>query len=175
MFGGSFNRLPFNRPASFSRSIYSGGTVEIVAEVFGSFKQEVRGSGVVEIITETIGSFLREMLSIPEPIDITVEVIGEFLRELNGSGQPIEIVVEVLGDGYRTHTDSITFTGVFAPGDKIIMDSDRLKMTKNGQNALEEMTGDFFDLNIGNNEIRYTDDQGNRSVLARVTFPDKFV
>jgi len=175
MFGGPFNRLPFNRPADFTRTIYGGGTVNIDVEVLRCFLREMRSEPTIEVPVEVLGAFVRQMVGVPDEIEVTVEVQSSFTREFQSQPEPVNITVQVLGNGYRTHTDTITFTGIFAPGDKIIIDSDRLKMTKNGQNALEEMTGDFFDLNIGNNEIRYTDDQEERSILTRVTFPDKFV
>ncbi|MNP56120.1 hypothetical protein D3C76_1508180 [compost metagenome] len=75
----------------------------------------------------------------------------------------------------RMHVDYIEFIGEFKPGDQIIIDSDKLKMTLNGQNALHLMQGDFFDLNTGLNELIYTDDKTGRTVRMRITFKDKFV
>jgi len=175
MFGGPFNRLPFNRPADFTRTIYGGGTMNVDVEVLESFIRDIQSGGVVEVPIDVLGSFTRQMLGVPDAVDVVVEVQGSFIREFRAQPEPVDIIVEVLGEGYRNHFDSITFTGNFAPGEVIVIDSKMLTMTKNGQNALQDMTGDFFDLNLGGNQVTYTDDQGERNVLMRITHRDKFV
>jgi len=175
MFGGPFNRLPFNRPADFTRTIYGGGIVNAQVEVLGSFLREMRSGGTVEVPVEVLASFIRQMMGVPVEVDITVEIQGSFTREFKLGGTPVDVYVEVLGEGYRNHFDTITFTGSFAPGEVIVIDAKMLTFTKNQQNALQDMTGDFFDLNLGGNEITYIDSQGSRNVLMRITHRDKFV
>lgn len=75
----------------------------------------------------------------------------------------------------RYRVDYIDYVARINPGDRIIIDSKNLKITHNGQNALHNMQGDFFDLNLGNNTITYTDPNTGRSVLMRITFQDRFV
>jgi len=175
MFGGPFNRLPFNRQANFDRTIYGSGTVDISVDVIGSFLRELKQGGTVDVPVDVLGSFIRQMLGVPDAVDVVVEVQGSFIREFRAQPEPVDITVEVLGDGYRNHFDTITFTGSFAPGEVIVIDAKMLTFTKNQQNALQDMTGDFFDLNLGGNEVTYTDDQGERNVLMRITHRDKFV
>lgn len=78
-------------------------------------------------------------------------------------------------DASRYHTDFIELVGNFAPGDKVIIDSKNLKITKNGQNALHEMRGNFFDLNLGNNVLTWTDPETGRDILFRITYRDRYV
>jgi hypothetical protein len=87
----------------------------------------------------------------------------------------IDIDMQMSFDAARFHVDEMVITGDFAPGDKIVIDSDALKLTKNGTNALHLMQGDFFDINPGENEVTVTDDQSSRSVRIRMTHRDRFV
>ncbi len=65
--------------------------------------------------------------------------------------------------------------GSFAPGDRIVIDSSRLIVTQNGNNALHLMNGEFFDLNLGPNSIVYSDDAAGRNMLIRITHRDRFI
>ncbi|MFK7692852.1 phage distal tail protein [Paenibacillus sp. HJGM_3] len=75
----------------------------------------------------------------------------------------------------RYRYEIIEYTGVIAPGDRIVIDARTLTVTKNGVNALHEVSGDFFSLNLGENDILYKDSESNRSVIIRITHRDKFV
>ncbi|WP_020615732.1 phage distal tail protein [Paenibacillus daejeonensis] len=168
-----FNRAPFNRPSSFSTVIYGGGTVEAEVEVEGRFLREIRAGGEVEAAVEVLGSFIREVVGVPGPIEIETEVLGSFLREMKANPQPVELAVEVLGAGSRWRVDQIAISGTLAPGEKIVIDVRKLKVTKNG--VLVGYTGDFFNINPGRNEIRYTDSSPSRSVQTRVTHQDRYL
>lgn len=65
--------------------------------------------------------------------------------------------------------------GSFAPGERIVVDASKLTVTKNGQNALHMLRGDFIELNLGPNQIQYSDDVAARNVLMRVTHQDRYV
>lgn len=69
----------------------------------------------------------------------------------------------------------LELNGAFNPGDRIVIDASALKITRNGENALHYLSGEFFDLNLGPNEIVYTDDAAARNVLIRVTHRDQFM
>ncbi|WP_311077964.1 phage distal tail protein [Paenibacillus polymyxa] len=75
----------------------------------------------------------------------------------------------------RFHTDFIEFTDVFRPGEVIVIDSGKFKITRNGQNVSHLYNGDFFDLNLGNNNLTWTDPETGRTVLFRITHRDKFL
>lgn len=113
------------------------------------------GSALLEGEGNIKASFVRE-------ISFVTKMSGEggmkatFVRErlhqaiMHGIGT-------LTANGSRYHMDEIGFTGSFAPGGRIVIDSKNLTFTKNGVNALHMMDGDFFDLNLGNNNIVYTD------------------
>ncbi|MFD1885572.1 phage distal tail protein [Paenibacillus wenxiniae] len=69
----------------------------------------------------------------------------------------------------------LELSGSFAPGDRIVIDASKLTVTKNGQNALYMLNGDFIELNLGPNQIQYSDDAAARNVLMRVTHRDRFI
>lgn len=75
----------------------------------------------------------------------------------------------------KSQIAKLVFTGNFEPGDKIVIDSKRLKLTKNNLNALNEMQGEFLNLYVGDNEIRWNDGEEEREILIRLQHDDKFV
>ncbi|MNS19296.1 hypothetical protein D3C72_510100 [compost metagenome] len=166
-----FNRLTFNRQLSvfvFGSAILSGDgglTVQSSADMTGSSHMDA--DGVLS------ASFTRE-ITFAAKMDAEAGMSTSFIREIMKSA-----IMNGIGslkvNGSRYHVDEIEFTGPFAPGDRIIIDSKKLKVTQNGENALHLMQGNFFDLNIGDNNITYTDPETGRDILIRITFKDKFV
>ncbi|MNW40822.1 hypothetical protein D3C74_179460 [compost metagenome] len=75
----------------------------------------------------------------------------------------------------KFHTDYIEFMDVFRPGEVIVIDSGKFKITRNGQNVSHLYNGDFFDLNLGNNNLTWTDPETGRTVLCRITHRDKYL
>ncbi|ASA22069.1 phage distal tail protein [Paenibacillus donghaensis] len=168
---GSFNRIAFNREFSlfvFGSAVLRGeGTLTAGSNIIATGSALLQGDGGLK------ATFVRE-------IRFTAKMDGEggltatFVRErlqqaiLHGIGT-------LKANGSRYHLDEIVFTGSFAPGDRIVIDSKNLTFTKNGANALHMMQGDFFDLNLGSNNIVYTDPATGRNVLVRITHRDKFI
>jgi hypothetical protein len=65
---------------------------------------------------------------------------------------------------------TITFSGVWAPGDVIYINHRTLSFLVNGQNALEFMQGEFGSYSFGLNEIAYADSAAVRHVLAQIVY-----
>lgn len=168
---GGFNRMPFNRRESVeiygSFVIDADGEVSMLANIVASpsFLTDLSAETIFNAIREKIGAFLVEAAA-------EVEVSGT--RERTGQFA-IDATLEVNFSASRYHVDVIEFSGEFKPGDKIVIDSEKLKFTLNDQNALHLMQGDFFDLHTDENEIIYTDDQSGRTVRMRITFRDRYV
>lgn len=168
---GPFGRLPFNRP--YLVEIYGSFTVELTGEVSVSGVMVASPTFDADLTLETIFGAIRERLG-GFLAESAAEVEASGIRERTGQFM-IEATLEVGFSAGRYHVEVIEFTGEFKPGDQIIIDNERLKFTINGQNALHLMSGDFFDLNTGENEIIYTDDQSGRTVRMRITFRDRYV
>jgi len=167
----AFNLTPFNRLFTvdvFGSFVLEGdGELTVTANVTiqPSFDLDGAGDLVFAAVRDRFGAFVLEGLG-----DLNVTAIreryGGFVLQGNG---------ELSFTAGRYHVDYIEFSGQFKPGDQIVLDSNALKMTLNGTNALHLMNGDFFDLNTGTNELIYTDNQTGRTVRIRVTYRDKFV
>ena len=163
--------MPFNRPESVeiygSFVIDAGGEVSVLANVVAipSFLADLSADVIFAAVREMFGQFIIESAAEVEASG-TRERTGQFVADA---------ALEVSFSAGRYHVEVIEFTGEFKPGDQIIIDNERLKFTINGQNALHLMSGDFFDLNTGENEIIYTDDQSGRTVRMRITFRDRYV
>jgi hypothetical protein len=168
---GAFNRLPFNRVASVD--IFGGFVIEVSGdmlvwaniEAHGGFVADLSADVVFEAFREQFGRFVLDAISEVD-FSATRERTGRFTVEAN---------LEVSFSAGRYHVDSIEFTGEFKPGDQIVIDAEKLRLTLNGENALHLMRGDFFDLITGRNELVYTDNQTGRTVRMRITFKDRFV
>lgn len=168
---GPFNRMPYNRPASID--IHGSFVIDLVGDVSMIANIEANVGFEIECSTDMLFEAVREQFG-AFVLDQIADVEFGAVREKYGSFTII-CEIEVFFVAGRMHVDYIEFVGEFKPGDQIIIDSNTLKMTINGQNALHLMEGDFFDLNTGSNELIYTDDKTGRTVRMRVTFKDKFV
>lgn len=168
----AFGRVAYNRP--FSTLISGYGSADMVIEALSRANIEAAPIAAAEVLVEATADGMREIVGAYASADVVVEALASGLRELLGAGGA-DVIVEARSRARYTHRDKLEFTGPFDPGDIIVIDSSRLKITKNGQNALHLVNGDPFDLNIGENEIIYTDSSGERAVLTRITFRDKFV
>lgn len=166
-----FNQVPFNREFTVdvfgSFLLEASGDITVTANVVASpsFDLSADGDLLFDAIRERFGAFILEAVAELEMTG-TRDLPGHF--DLLATG-------ELSFSAGRNRIDIIEFDGDFRPGDRIVIDSDKLTFTQNGLNALHLMQGDFFDLNLGTNELIYTDDQTGRSVLIRITYRDKFV
>jgi len=166
---GSFNHLPFNRSFSvdilFSASLQGEGglyaypNVEYVATV------TMQGEG--ELSAAYIREYIVSAVLQGEGV-LTANVVRERLYSalLQGDG-------ELKAAASRFHIDEIEVLGPFAPGDKIVIDSAKLLVKKNGSAIGYE--GEFFNLNPGGNHIVYTDTATGRTVQIRITHRDCFI
>lgn len=167
----AFNRSAFNQPAVIF--VYGQITIPGVGEITVSGSVEAYPALTMDGAGEIQFDAIREL-----HFSATLEAVGELnadaIRERISA-----LVLDAFGSmtvaANRFHVDYIEFTGNFNPGDRIVIDSKKLKMTLNNANALHLMQGDFFDLNLGSNELVYTDPETARSILIRFTHRDKFV
>lgn len=168
---GAFNRTPFNRIASVD--VLGGFVIEASGDVLVWANIEAHDGFVADLSADVVFEAFREQFS-RFVLDAISEVGFSATRERIGRFA-VEANLEVSFSAGRYHVDHIEFTGEFKPGDRIVIDGERLKLTLNGENALHMMQGDFFDLNTGENEIIYTDNQSGRTVRMRITFRDRYV
>lgn len=166
-----FNRLPFNRVYSADIRFYF--TLDLSNELSFSGNMEFAPSFEDDIQLAMDFDANRDKLA-AFAMELSQELEFEGTRDRVYPFE-IDIDLQMSFDAARFHVDEMIISGDFAPGDKIIIDSDALKLTKNGTNALHLMQGDFFDVNPGTNEVTYTDDKTGRDVRIRMTHRDRFV
>lgn len=166
-----FNQMPFNR--SLTVEIYGSFEIDLDLNVLMTGNLEIHEGFDISNELEVDLESIRERLGM-FVIDQALDVEFDATRERYGTFE-IQGNLDLQFEAGRYHVDHIEFTGQFRPGDRIVIDSNTLKMTINGQNALHLMKGDFFDLNTGSNELIYTDNQSGRTVRMRITHKDKFV
>jgi len=165
----NFNRAPFNRPLSIdlllSATIHGGATVGVGLTADLVLSAELHGVG--DVTTDLFReAYLAAEINGASTLDFAA--VREFFNsaEFHGSGTAFA----ELG---RFRVGEIIVNGPFAPGDKIVIDKARFRVTKNGQIAPYD--GDFFDINPGNNAITYRDTAAGRSVNMRVTWRDRYL
>lgn len=171
MFGGPFNRQPFNRPVTmfvFGRAILSG-----CAELVAVSTIELAGQAILAGKGGLEADFIRE-ISFAAQMEADSGMSVDFIRERLQSAI-MHGISSLQGKASRYHVDEIEFTGQFVPGDIIVIDSEKFKITRNGENVSHLYNGDFFDLNLGTNNLTWTDPATGRTILFRITHRDKFL
>jgi hypothetical protein len=168
---GGFNQLGFNQQASsdvlVSVRLSGRAGIKTAASIDISASAHISGRASV------VADFIREIAQ-------TVHVSGQaslsatLMRERNVSAH-LSGNARLTANAAKYHVDSIEYTGDFEPGEKIVINAKDLTFSKDGQNAINEMIGDFFDLNPGVNELQYTDPETGRTLLVRITHRDRYL
>ncbi|MNI16976.1 hypothetical protein D3C73_703300 [compost metagenome] len=168
----AFNRLPFNRPYVLEvyLTINLNGVGGLTAKTKVEFTSKAKMSGVGTMTAAGIRELSFSAHMDGEGELLTVKINKEMFPKIVLAG-----IGTLAANIKKYHVDSIVFSGDFAPGDRIVLDSKELTAIKNGVSILDEIEGDFFDLVLGTNAIKYTDSESGRSVLVRITHRDKFV
>jgi hypothetical protein len=171
MFGGAFGRLPYNRP--FSVDAYFIVEVESATEVVSRVSVDMPVTVVFESATEFSAGMTRE---IPQAaaIESAMEFAASMVREMLRSAT-IESVSEFAVAVTLSHVNAITYSGNFAPGDRLVIDTRKQTVTLNGVNVLHLFDGDFFDLAYGLNTLTYKDAEAARNILTRITHRDRYL
>lgn len=176
MFGGSFNDLAFNSPSEnevniVDLSAHLSGEGRVMAE---KFAMEMAATAHLSGEGRLFGEYIREYSLEPERMSGEGRVSAEYVREIRHSSH-MSGEGRIRADATKFHVDYVEFTDTFKPGDVIIIDSEKLKITRNGQNVSHLYNGDFFSLNLGTNNLTWTDPATGRTIRFRITHRDKFL
>jgi hypothetical protein len=140
--------------------------------VTAKFQMDATASANLSGSGTLVARFIREIPAAVQFSGAGSLTITKMIRERNYK-------VTLSGEGTifaaasRYEVKQIAITSSFAPGDKIIIDCKKLRVTKNAQTI--GYNGDFYDLRPGANQITYTDPAGSRTVLLRITHRDKYL
>ncbi|REK68010.1 MAG: hypothetical protein C6P35_03305 [Cohnella sp.] len=169
-----FNRSFFNR-ATYNRlytvevffSATMAGEGFMTASPSAEYAATITMSGEGELTADFIREIAAKAAMVGEG-----ELTAEFIREM-AFGAKMDGEGFLRANGSRFHVESITVTGPFEPGDKIVIDSGKMIVRKNG--AIVGYDGDFFDISPGGNKLIYSDTASGRTILCRITYRDKYV
>lgn len=168
---GQYNEMPFNRvlivDVLIDFAIDHRNTTSFTGnvQVLPSFEIDHTLSTEFAALRDRIAGFVTDLL---QSMDFSA------VRERTG-GFTMFMQIEHDFAMSQSQVLTLTFAGGFKPGDRILIDSDKLKMTKNGVNALQDMDGDFISLYVGENRLSWTDDRTQRNVRIRVDYRDRFM
>ncbi|MMZ58218.1 hypothetical protein D1872_201880 [compost metagenome] len=118
--------------------------------------------------------YIREYSLEPERMTGEGRLSAAFVREIRHSAR-LSGEGRLRAEATKFHLDFIEFTDTFKPGDQIVIDSGKFKITRNGLNVSHLYNGDFFDLNLGENKLTWTDPATGREILFRITHQDVFL
>ncbi|MCY9760434.1 phage tail family protein [Paenibacillus alvei] len=164
----SFNRV-------FSMEAYLNVTVESTTSTTAILNIEFPVSIIFETAANVSSTLIREFVLSTEIIETSTALLTEMIRERLMSAMAIETATEVSVTLTHSHVDEIRFLGDFKPGDMLVIDTRKMTVTLNGQNVIHLLDGDFFEFALGNNLLTYSDGEGARNLLTRITHRDKFL
>ncbi|PZT54126.1 phage distal tail protein [Paenibacillus silvae] len=168
---GAFNRMAFNRQISVF--VFGRAVADISGSAAAAGTMEMTDSAVMDVNAGAQADFVRE-ISFAAVMDVAADAKADFIREITKRAV-MDVGFGAVAKGSRYHVEFLEFAGPFKPGDQIIIDANKFKITQNGVNASHLLEGDFFDLNLGENNLTWTDPETGRNVLIRVTHRDKFL
>ncbi|WP_313636732.1 phage distal tail protein [Paenibacillus sp.] len=171
MFGGIFGRLPFDRP--FTTDALFIVSIESLTEVTPRINVDMPVTVIYESQTEFTPEMTREITQ-AAVIETATETLTQMVREMLRSAM-IESVTEFNVTVTQSHVNVVNYSGAFAPGDRIIIDTRKQTITLNGVNVLHLFEGDFFDLAYGLNTITYKDAETGRNILTRIMHRDRYL
>ncbi|WP_145323010.1 phage distal tail protein [Paenibacillus xylanexedens] len=182
MFGGGFNEIAFNTGGGeniIDMSAHLSGGAQMYTkrdadEYELEYAMEMSLSSDMSGESQLQADFVREIVLEAVPMSGEARISGEYVREINMRSE-LSGEARLIAAASRYHVDYIEFEDVFNPGDQIIIDTDKFKILRNGQNVSHLYNGDFFYLNLGENNLTWTDPETGRTVLMRITHRDKFL
>lgn len=167
-----FNRGPFNRP--FAIETYFTATFSSSTDVSSRMSIDFPVTVTIDSATDVSAQMVRE-IPFRSEIETATELLTKMIRERIMPSTTFDTSSEFVAEVTYYHVDEISFIGDFKPGDRLVIDSAKMTVTINGQNALHLTDGDFFKLVLGINKLTYTDQESARNILTRITHRDKFL
>lgn len=157
---GAFNTLTFNRESVEGTDKYASMTAEITSETSLHAAVEYTGQMSVDVESETAFVAIREQYGAT-----SVEAISETNLHISTRLQiTIEATSESMLKGRRMQTQMLQFTGQIRSGEQLMIDTERMTATLNGQNVLNQVNGLFIELQPGQNTITYADTDSTRNI-----------
>ncbi|AKL96611.1 phage tail protein [Clostridium aceticum] len=158
--------------SAFNGTFFNNGAIEEELTVL-KLSVEVSMKVDMEASTEVTFMFTHRLEAAMES---SMEVDSK-LRRIIRLGSDMTTNLEFQSNLRKFAIVQVEFQGSFAAGDKLVINTDTLQATINGQNALHLIEGDIdlFYLKPGQNQIRYTDTSGNRNIRLTIEYRDRWL
>ncbi|WP_018755210.1 phage distal tail protein [Paenibacillus terrigena] len=167
-----FNLSPYNRPSYVQ--IYFNVTVGSATDASSRLSIDMPAYVTIDSKSDFFANYTREISLAPGVFGTATQLLTAFVLE-RLAGVSVDSSTEFDVKITHSHVDTISFTGDFKPGDRLVIDTKKMTVTLNGQNAMHLVDGDFFSLVLGTNLITYSDGEMARDILTRITHRDKFL
>lgn len=166
-----FNQIKYNRPttaevfASMQAAGIGGFAVSVIKETMAEGVFQGKGTAGVTVSRITFAKMLAEGVG---GIFIPLGKSRIFSAKWQGIGK-----IQIDNESYTI--EIMKYYGDLAPGDRIIINTEKFTVIKNNQNDLENFDGSFINLKEGINELVFEDGETSRTILLRVEHKDRFI
>ena len=72
-------------------------------------------------------------------------------------------------------TKTLEFTGSLNPGDRLILDSDKMTALLNGEDVRHLIEGDYLMIQPGPQELEYSDEETGRKLRVKLRWKDRWL
>ena len=155
--GLPFNRGHFNRPSRAETALYATTSISIGATAAAGRRRNLSAVADVRVAAES--SLLRVWV-LGASSAINIGGGGDAQRIRIVAVRPANIVVDAVAKAPQSIlTDYIAIVGDIPPGGVLVIDTDKMTATLNGENVAYMLTDDssFFELVSGENKLKVAD------------------
>lgn len=155
------------------RDIKGNSTISAEAKVIA--KENIIGVAAVSAQSEsTVFATLTNVIQFKSEIKSKSFIQGNINRIIFNKSE-LKAESNIQANARRYKTESIIYEDSFLPGIGIVIDAEKAKITESGKVINHLFSGDFFNLQIGVNQIEYVDDTTTRDVKIRVEYRDRYI
>ena len=193
-----FNRGKFNRSRTTDRSVYFFGNANLTLEAEGFINNvsTFRGAadiyltgkgrlnynaelnGYVSVVMQADG-FLIRVIPFKGFAAVNVIAAGKLLRTRIIRSGKVSVIVLAASGGFNTYRYEYLKLPdlIVRVGDELIIDTDLLTVTLNGQNVIPQLSRDseFFLFNPNVNDVIYTSGSPDDNVDIRILWKDQYL
>jgi len=186
-----FNRGKFNvsahRQSNANISVTATGELSVTRCFSGDAEIEVQATGTLNASYALSGEAEIEVLadgymnaarSFGGAAEVTVSAMG-YMNVVRGLGGAAYIIVETTSQEFNTfRLEYIELPDlILAPGDELIIDTDAMTITRNGENVMRYLSraSEFFQFNPQENEIEYVSSNPDDQVEIRILWKDAWL
>ncbi|MCL2751871.1 MAG: phage tail family protein [Firmicutes bacterium] len=180
-----FNKAPFNRAAFNRHSTVGASMYATIISEYGMLVSPIKAQAKLPEMTVSaryrveVGplGFLVPLPLVTIPSEYAV--LGQLSAYIHIPGVTIDAEYGVTVGAIRTaETDQMTLEGLnLEPGQTLIIDTDTLDIEVDGVVRVDCWVtgGSFFQLKAGDNTLKFTDNAGERELLATVLWADRYL